>query len=445
MFRPNAFVLAVALCAGAWSATAGAAAIGPEVVAIDRDGLGDPVIATDADGGFFVAWQEPYREVHEFPENFNGVVHGNLRFARRFDGDGQPVAAAWQLDQIPQGGPDQGVRDDRTRLSLAATAAGGFAIGWYHDHAIEYFGSGFDEHFLVQRHDGTTGAPVADAIEADGISAGPNTPHFVYPVHFVIDSADGLATAGLHRSVRGGLSDTYFSVLSKRIDAAGTQTAMPTGYTPFEEADDFDLGQATPRVAMTPSGDSAVLVWVQRERGAADAEAVIYARRFDAAGVPLGERFAVSRAADSRTPSVAMGADGRFVIAWSATDAANPANGSDIFVRRFRGDGTPTGPRVRVNQRAAGAQVAPAVAMDADGSFVVAWQSDAAGDRPRGRDVLAQAFRPNDAPRRGNFLLSERPAGDQAAPAISLGADGEGWAMWSVSASEVRARRLSVR
>jgi hypothetical protein len=68
-----------------------------------------------------------------------------------------------------------------------------------------------------------------------------------------------------------------------------------------------------------------------------------------------------------------MRGDGAFVIVWQDRDA----DGQGIFGRRFDANGSSQGVQFRVNQSTAGDQTQPAVAQDANGSFMVVWQ-----DRP---------------------------------------------------------------
>ncbi len=87
--------------------------------------------------------------------------------------------------------------------------------------------------------------------------------------------------------------------------------------------------------------------------------------------------------------SVAHDANGNFVVAWYVPQ---PYVGNQVITfRRFAADGTPLGNAVQV----AGSSVegTPALAMDADGDFVIAWRDfgDSSGDY----HIYAQVFSPD--------------------------------------------------
>jgi hypothetical protein len=68
-----------------------------------------------------------------------------------------------------------------------------------------------------------------------------------------------------------------------------------------------------------------------------------------------------------------MDADGDFVIAWQESFYWQPP--AEIYVRRYNAAGLPQGDSSRVNSTVIGDQQSPALAVDREGNFVVAWQS----------------------------------------------------------------------
>jgi len=71
-------------------------------------------------------------------------------------------------------------------------------------------------------------------------------------------------------------------------------------------------------------------------------------------------------------PSVAMDADGDFVITWYGEGADDTAG---VFAQRYNASGTAQGSEFLVNTHTTGTQSVSSIAMDADGDFVIAWQS----------------------------------------------------------------------
>ncbi|MDB5986086.1 MAG: hypothetical protein JWR16_1139 [Nevskia sp.] len=123
--------------------------------------------------------------------------------------------------------------------------------------------------------------------------------------------------------------------------------------------------QTTPAIARNASG-AIVVAW----QGVSGNSTEIIAQRLGASGIPQGSAFIANQnvAGDPAAPAVAMDADGDFVLAWADGGAAHPG----IYARRFAANGTARGDELLV---AAGSSSlsAPSVAMDADGDFVVAW------------------------------------------------------------------------
>src|SRR2546428_713996 len=90
---------------------------------------------------------------------------------------------------------------------------------------------------------------------------------------------------------------------------------------------------------------------------------------------PAGPEFRVNTttANDELGASVAVDADGDFVVAWESRGEYSPSYG--IYARRYDAAGVAQGDEFRANTVTAGDQHNPSVASDAAGDFVVAWQS----------------------------------------------------------------------
>src|SRR5262245_9602304 len=101
----------------------------------------------------------------------------------------------------------------------------------------------------------------------------------------------------------------------------------------------------------------------------------IYVQRYDSTGAPAGGEFRVNTYTTGyqALPSVAADAAGNFVVAW--TSQGDDGHDWGIFARRYTAAGNPLGLPFRVNTFVTGAQIRPAVAMAPAGNFVVAWDS----------------------------------------------------------------------
>ena len=186
--------------------------------------------------------------------------------------------------------------------------------------------------------------------------------------------------------------------------------------------------QGLPAVAFAPDG-SIVVAW--EGNGAGDV-AGIFVRRFSASGTPLAGETLANAPSSLRQgdPAVAMQNDGSFLIAW--TTRGVDGSGYDTFGRRFSAAGQPVGDEFRVNGNRAGDQKAPDVAAVENGGYQVVWTSKGAGDD--GWDVKqSRVSAAGVAGRKSSFTLAAE--GDQTQPKIAAGVDGSTMIAWTSTAS----------
>jgi hypothetical protein len=131
--------------------------------------------------------------------------------------------------------------------------------------------------------------------------------------------------------------------------------------------------QALPAVSMNASG-SFVVAW---ESSGQDGEGLgVFAQRFDALGNKIGGEFQANThtALDQSFAAPAMRNDGTFLIAWQST--GQDGDGRGVFARLFDADGVPAGPEFQVNTTTYSNQAFPHVAINPNtGGFVITWSS----------------------------------------------------------------------
>jgi hypothetical protein len=112
-------------------------------------------------------------------------------------------------------------------------------------------------------------------------------------------------------------------------------------------------------------------------------------QRFGAAGNALGSETLVNTttAGFQDTPSVTLDADGDFAVAWEGPGAGDVEG---VFTRDFSAAGDPLASEIRVNVTTADQQQVPWISSDADGDFVVSWETDYAVSDTE--DVFARRF-----------------------------------------------------
>jgi len=166
-----------------------------------------------------------------------------------------------------------------------------------------------------------------------------------------------------------------------------------------------------------------VVAWMGRDgrRGTVG----IFARRYSATGRSLGAPFRVNTTA--MAPAIASDAQGNFVVAWQSY--GEDGSGFGIYIQRFGADGLPRGSELRVNQTLTGDQLRPAIASDALGNFVVSWHSRSPGEASV--DVYARRFAADGSARGGEFRVNSQLAGTQTGARISSDAAGNVVIVWT--------------
>lgn len=215
-----------------------------------------------------------------------------------------------------------------------------------------------------------------------------------------------MAGMGLGMSLAIGLADP---ALAQQPYAIGSEFPV-NAYTTDRQRD--------PSIAMDADGDY-VIVWESRYQ---DGDHYgIFAQRYDALGIAQGGEFPVNTYTTNRQrrPSVAMDAEGDFVIAW---DSQGPdGSGYGIIAKRYNAAGVAQGVEFPVNTYTTGDQIAPAIAMNSDGDFVIAWGSN--GQDGSGLGVYAQRYDAVGAAQGGEFPVNTHTTNTQADPSAAIDSD----------------------
>jgi hypothetical protein len=212
-----------------------------------------------------------------------------------------------------------------------------------------------------------------------------------------------------------------YGVFAQLFDAAGRPVGDEFQVNSFATGQQF-----APTVAMDADGDFVVAWGSDGQDGGGFG---VFAQRYDAAGNPLGGEFQVNgfTAGSQFAPSAAMDADGDFVVAWESS-ADQDGDGYGVFAQRYDAAGAAQGTEFRVNGFTAGFQILPSVAMDADGDFVVAWVSDFQDGSAYG--VIARRYDAAGNPVGGEFRVNSFTANSQSRPSVAMDADGDFVVAW---------------
>lgn len=181
-----------------------------------------------------------------------------------------------------------------------------------------------------------------------------------------------------------------------------------------------------PAIATNGNGAS-VITWASRNQATANGGYDIYAQRYDASGTKTGNEFLVNivGSGDKNTPDVAIDTNGDFVIVWQSNQ--QDGDGFGIYGQRYNANGAAAGSEFLVNTNIVDDQENPQVAMDADGNFVVTWKSFSnASDY----DIFAQRFSADGNTISGEFLVNTETSDEQSNPAIAMNANGDFVVSW---------------
>jgi hypothetical protein len=191
--------------------------------------------------------------------------------------------------------------------------------------------------------------------------------------------------------------------------------------------------QRGPAIGMDSSARFVVAWEDGRDR---DGKYDIFARGFSATG---GNRLIETpvhpgTTGNHRSPAVAVEDDGDFIIAW---EDDNDNNGFyQILARGWTASGGASIDAFTVNSDADGQQSQPAVAVDASGNFIVTWQDD--DDIDNMHDIMARSFSTARTPvqRKADFIVNADQSHDQLLPSVALDTKGRAFFAWQDNADD---------
>jgi len=178
-------------------------------------------------------------------------------------------------------------------------------------------------------------------------------------------------------------------------------------------------------VAMDGNGDF-VVVWASYAPDARKTD--VFGQRFSASGTPRGDQFQINTYTTNYqdAPAVAADANGNFVVVW---DSMGPdGNAFGIVGRRFDAAGVAQGTEFLVNSYTTSFQFQPSMAADASGNFVVVWVSNAQDGSAYG--VFGQRFDAAGAAQGGEFRVNTYTTGYQLAASVAADASGDFVVVW---------------
>ena len=210
-----------------------------------------------------------------------------------------------------------------------------------------------------------------------------------------------------------------YSVFGQRFNASG----IPQG-SEFPVNTYTTGAQGAPAVASDANGNF-VVVW--KSNGQDGSGFGVFGRRFNASGVALASEFRVNTYTTSNqgSPRVASDPNGNFVVVWWSP---HDGSGYGAFGRRFNASGVAQGNEFQLNSYTTGNQYAHGVAVDASGSFVVVWMGQ--GQDGDGYGVFGQRFNASGVSQGSEFRVNTYTTGSQGDASVASDANGNFVVVW---------------
>ncbi len=188
------------------------------------------------------------------------------------------------------------------------------------------------------------------------------------------------------------------------------------------------LNQTLPSVAMDANGDF-VVAWSNQTQPGPNYLYDVDARVYNAAGQAQTGEIVVAQTTGGTNPSVAMDANGDFVVSWQVLNASTGLYLYGISAQRYNLAGAPQGGTIVLNSGATNATAgeAPKVAMDTAGDFAITYQ----GYDANSHGIFAERFNSSGVSQgSGIFPVNTVTTGNQGAPTIAMDSAGDFVIAW---------------
>jgi hypothetical protein len=346
------------------------------------DGTGLASAAPLPLGGFVLTWE--------------GIAGYDSVFARLFDSAGAPQGPEFLVNTYTT---SPGFVSFHPRV--ASDSAGNFIIVWDNrtgGGGLNSFGQRFD----------SSGAPQGGEFQVNSYTTGDQRVTDV-----ATDAAGDFIV--LWESDDGDNTGVFARRFDSSANPQGLEFRVNTGTTDR---------QGSGKAAIDGSGNLLV-VWHSRTEVVSPADFDIMAQWYDSSGGTSGGEFQVNSPStgSENSPSVAANAAGDFVVVWGGPDGYNSRGPSG---QRFDSAGTFLGGNFVINTDTLGLQGSGSIAMNADGSFVVVYSSHhepdpADGD---GQGSFGQHYDSNGERDGYEFAINSYTTGGQASNAVIATPDG---------------------
>ena len=363
-----------------------------------------PSVAMDADGDFVVVYSSI---------GSNGTDTGYSVQGQRYNADGTTAGSEFQVNTRTTGTQRQPV--------VAMDADGDFVVIWQSNGSSGNDNSSYSIQGQRYNADGTT----ADT----EFQVNTYTTNGQFDPAVAMD-ADGDFVVIWHSSGSSGTDTDSNSVQGQRYNAAGVAQGSEF------QVNTYTTGSQN-RVAVAMDADGDFLVsWTSQGSSGTDigTDFSVLAQRYNASGVAQGSEFQVNTytTGNQFASSVVMHADGDFIVVWGSNGSSGTDTiGGSVQGQRYNADGTTNGSEFQINTYTTGGQNDPFIAMEADGDFVVVWESGGSGDTDTdSNSVQGQRYNADGTTNGSQFEVNTYTTNSQGDPRVAMDADGDFAVVW---------------
>ncbi len=319
-------------------------------------------------------------------------------------------------------------------MDLAANTDGSFVVAWT-TYPLEYGGP----HTVLGQRVGAQGAPLGTEFIVNTTDYAPTQ-----EVQLDTDAEGNFVVVWSAGNFDGsGPDGAYFGIFGQRFASNGTRAG-----TEFQVNTFTTYSESRPDVAMA-SGGSFVVVWETQygdefanpffpDNGfPTSLDHSVTMRRYNAAGTPLEddeEHINTYVPGNQARPTIAMNTNGSFVVAWESASAYysashdNRDDGAGVWARCFNPDGTGSESEFHINTYTPGAEGNLSLATNGSGDFVAAWTRSDGGYYGSSIGAHGRQFTVSDCPSDGTGTTTTTlPGGGGGTLTVTKNDGGHAW------------------
>lgn len=309
------------------------------------------------------------------------------------------------------------ISGNQEQPDIAIGSLGNFVITW------QSYGQDGDENGIFARVYNDSDSPQSSDFQVNTTTSNDQTG----PAIALDSNSNFVITWTSDQSTSGSGQDIYAQRFNANGDRIGAE--FKVNLSTLQD-------QSNPDVGMDGSGNFVVVYESEGQdnntNGVDTSGTGIFGQLFNKNGAIVGKEFRINTYTDNdqSAPVVAVNAQGEFVVVW--VSQGQDGAGTGIFGQRYNNAGQTIGAEFEVNTETEGNQLNPAVAIDNNGDFVVAWQSDDGSQDKSGYGIYARRYDSNGNPQQDQFLVNSTTKRDQIEPAVAVdAASGDFTVVWA--------------